>query len=201
MLTVLGSPRSRAFRVIWLLEELELEYEVRNLSPRDPEVFALNPSGKIPALLDGEACIIDSAAICHYLADREQRLTFKPGSIKRAMQDSFTFFALDDLETPLWTHGKNNFVLPKEQRVPQILDQCKAEFAKALKNFEHRLGNNKYVMGDTFTIADIFITHCMTWAKSSRFEIPKGPADDYLKHTRSRPAYRRASEARQVYQS
>ncbi|MCF6326483.1 MAG: glutathione S-transferase family protein [Devosiaceae bacterium] len=200
MLKLIGNPKSRAFRVLWLLEELELPFELLNLPPHAPEVFALNPSGKIPALLDGEDCIIDSAAICHYLADKHQKITFPAGTIERAKQDSFTFFALDDFETPLWTYSKNIFALPKDQRVPQILDQCKAEFAKALKTFETRLGENEYVMGDTFTIADIFITHCMTWAKSSRFEIPEGPAGNYLKNARSRPAYLRASNTRSEFQ-
>ncbi len=199
MLTLMGSPGSRAFRVIWLLEELELDYKLLNLPPHHKELLKFNPSGKVPALLDGDTCIIDSAAICHYLADKHQKFTFSPGTKQRALQDSFTFFALDDFETPLWTHGKNIFALPEAQRVPQILPQCKNEFAKALKTFEIRLGDNKYVMGETFTIADIFLTHCMTWAKSSRFDIPKGPADDYLQKTRSRPAYLRASEVRRQH--
>jgi len=199
MLELIGNPNSRAFRVLWLLEELELPYKMRNLSPRDPEVFTLNPSGKIPALLDGDNCIIDSAAICQYLADKHQKFTFDAGTIDRAKQDSFTFFALDDMEIPLWTYTKNTFALPKIQQVPQILPQCKTEFFKALKIFETRLADKQYVMGTSFTIPDIFLAHCLTWAKSIGYEIPKGAANDYLQRVRSRPAYKRASNIRRKF--
>ncbi len=62
--------------------------------------------------------VFDSVAICQFLADRHGHLTFKAGTIERAHQDSFTQFAVDDIESALWTAAKHTFVLPEEYRVP-----------------------------------------------------------------------------------
>ena len=103
MYKLIGSPKTRAFRVMWMLNELGLEYQLDPLPPRDPSLTALNPSGKVPVLIDGPDAIIDSVAICQYLADKHGRFTFPAGTVKRAHQDSFTQFAMDDVESTLWT--------------------------------------------------------------------------------------------------
>ncbi len=197
MIKLIGTPQSRAFRALWLLEELQIPYEIIGLSPHDPEVFKYNPSGKIPALVDDGEVIIDSMAICYYLSDKYKKFTFPCGTINRAKQDSFIGFALDDFETPLWTYGKNISTLPENLRVAEILPTCKYEFAQALKIFEQRLGENRYLMGNQFTIADIFIVHSLTWAKISRFDIPNtGAIADYINRARGRQAYQRARSKR-----
>ncbi|MEM1302522.1 MAG: glutathione S-transferase N-terminal domain-containing protein, partial [Pseudomonadota bacterium] len=73
--TVIGSARSRAFRVLWALEELGVPYEHLAEGPRSDKVFELNPLGKVPVLLDGDEAITDSNAILHYLADKHGGLT------------------------------------------------------------------------------------------------------------------------------
>ncbi|MDP5349379.1 MAG: glutathione S-transferase, partial [Paracoccaceae bacterium] len=68
MYEVIGGTQSRAFRVMWMLEELEQPYKHIAAKPHSPEALAANPSGKIPARRDGDACIVDSTAILTYLA-------------------------------------------------------------------------------------------------------------------------------------
>ncbi|MEZ5799970.1 MAG: glutathione S-transferase N-terminal domain-containing protein [Nitratireductor sp.] len=78
MYKLIGSPTTRAFRVPWMLEELGVAYELERVGPRSEAILAVNPAGKVPALLaDGEA-IIDSVAIIQFLADRHGRFTFLP---------------------------------------------------------------------------------------------------------------------------
>ena len=73
MYKVIGSARTRAFRVIWMLNELGLDYEHDPAIPRQASVAVINPSGKVPVLeVDGEH-IIDSVAICQFLADKHGR--------------------------------------------------------------------------------------------------------------------------------
>jgi len=157
-------------------------------------VRALNPSGKVPCLLvDGDA-IIDSVAIIQFLADKHKLLTFQAGTVKRAQQDSFTQFCCDEIDGALWTVGKNSFIHPEELRVPAIKPTVKYEFASALKSLETRLGDNEFVMGDTFTIPDLLLGHCANWATSAKFDIPEGPIADYFKRVTSRPAYQRAKD-------
>lgn len=190
MYEIVGFPRSRAMRVMWLLEELGEAYKLTPAMPRSPEVLALNPSGKIPILKDGDATLTDSTAICTYLADRHQRFTFAAGTIDRARQDGWTQFAIDELESPLWTAAKNSFILPEKIRAPEIKPTCRWEFAKGLAHFEQKLGDGPFVMGDTFTIADIVLGHCGGWAVSAKFDLPKdGKLHAYFKRLRARPGF------------
>jgi len=158
MYTLVGSPKSRAFRVLWMLEELGVDYEIEAVGPRTPEILALNPSGKLPVLKDGDDAIIDSTAIIQYLADKHGKFTYAAGSIERAKQDSFTCFALDDLDGILWTTAKHSFIFPEEMRAAGVKAAARYDFAKSLTALEKRLGDNEYVMGDTFTVPDIIIT-------------------------------------------
>ena len=196
MYTLVGSPKTRSFRVLWMLEELGLEYQVEAVGPRTPEILELNPSGKLPVLKDGDDAIIDSTAIIQYLADKHNKLTFAAGTIERAKQDSFTCFALDDLDGILWGAAKHSFVLPEELRSDAVKPASQFDFAKSLITLEKRLGDNKYVMGDVFTVPDIIITHCAGWAANAKFDWPEGPLSDYVDRVRKRPAYIRANEVR-----
>jgi len=196
MYTLVGSPKSRAFRVLWMLEELGVDYEIEAVGPRTPEILALNPSGKLPVLKDGDDAIIDSTAIIQYLADKHGKFTYAAGSIERAKQDSFTCFALDDLDGILWTTAKHSFIFPEEMRAAGVKAAARYDFAKSLTALEKRLGDNEYVMGDTFTVPDIIITHCAGWAATAKFDWPEGPLKNYIEKIRLRPAFVRASEIR-----
>ncbi|KZL29419.1 glutathione S-transferase family protein [Pseudovibrio sp. Ad37] len=194
MYKVIGHPQSRTMRVLWLLEELNLPYEVVPSKPHQEDVYAVNPSGKIPALIvDGET-IYDSTAICTYLADKHSSLSFPSGTLDRARQDSFTNFALDEMDSILWMAAKHSFIHPEDQRVPDIKPACRFEWNKSMKLLEKRLGENTWVTGETFTIADIIIGHCAVWAKISKFEWPEGPVSEYFSRALSRPALAKANE-------
>lgn len=190
-----GSPTTRAFRVLWLLEELGLDYEHVPAPPHSDEVRALNPSGKVPVLLvDGEA-IADSTAILSYLADREGKLTHPAGTLARARQDTEMQRAVDELEGCLWMAARHTFVLPEERRVPQIKDSLRWEFSRAVVRSADRLGDAEFVAGDRMTIADIVVTHCGDWARAAKFPIDDPRLDAYLDRMRARPAYRTARAA------
>ncbi|MEL7048009.1 MAG: glutathione S-transferase family protein [Pseudomonadota bacterium] len=197
MYKVVGFPKTRAFRVIWMLEELEQPYEIDPVAPRSDEARAYNPSGKVPALVaDGET-ICDSVAICQFLADRHGSLTQPAGTVARAHQDSWTQFAMDDVETPLWVNAKNTFILPERLRSQTAKDACKYDFDRAVKVFEARLANNTYVMGEQFTVPDVLLGHCASWAENGAgWTLPDGPVKDYADRVRSRPAHARAIAAR-----
>ena len=66
MYKLIGYPKTRAFRVLWMLEEIGADYEIDPVMPRSEECKAFNPSGKVPVLQVGEDNIIDSVAICQF---------------------------------------------------------------------------------------------------------------------------------------
>lgn len=190
MYKIIGFPRTRAMRVIWLLEELGEAYEIDPAMPQSDAVKAVNPSGKVPVLMDGGEAITDSVAICTYLADKHGKVTFPAGTLERARQDGFTQFGVDVLEGALWTAAKNTFINPEDKRAPEVKDVCRYEFANGLELLSQRIGDGPYVMGETFTIADIIIGHCAGWAVAAKFDLPKdGPVHAYFKRLRDRPAF------------
>ena len=74
-----------------------------------------------------------------YLADKHGKMTFKPGTIDRAHQDSFTQFAVDDVESPLWFAAKHSFALPEEYRVADVKRTgVTVELAEARLGLGHR---------------------------------------------------------------
>ncbi len=191
-LTVIGSPRNRGFRVIWLLEELGLPYALRTDPPQSEAVRALNPLGKVPILIDGGAVITDSVAIMAYLADREGRFTFPAGTPERGRQDGLTQFLVDEMDALLWTAARHSFILPDEHRVPGIKDSLRWEFERSQVRFEALLGDGPFLMGGTMTVADFLAGHCGGWASRARFPVTSEVFRAYLDRLRSRPAYQRA---------
>jgi len=196
MYKLVGSPKTRAFRVLWMLEEIGVEYEISPAGSRSEEIFALNPSGKVPALIVDDSVILDSSAIIQFLADKHEQFTYAAGTIERAKQDSFLHFANDDLDGTCWVAAKHSFVLPEELRIADVIKSCKWDWSRSMMTLEQRLGDNEYVMGEKFTVPDFVICHVAGWAKRSGFDWPGGRITDYFERMYSRAAYQNAWEIR-----
>lgn len=192
MYQVIGGTQSRAFRVMWVLEELGQDYDHLGVKPHTPEALAANPSGKIPALRDGEACLTDSTAIVTYLADKHAALTAPAGTLARARQDGMMHMVLDELDAVLWTAARHSFILPEDKRVAAVKPSLAWEFDRNARRFADAMAG-PFVMGDEFTIVDVVATHCLNWAFSAKFEIPDQRLVDYAKAMRGRDAFRRAA--------
>lgn len=192
MYKVIGHPRARSMRVLWMLEELGAEYELDPSSPQSEKVRAANPLGKIPVLMDGDDALTDSVAIVTYLTDKHGKFTAPAGTVARARQDGITQFCVDEIEGALWTAAKNSFVNPEEHRCAEIRPVCEYEFDKAVASLERILGDNEFATGDSFSVADIIIGHSMGWAKNAKFEVKSPKVAAYVERVRARPALARA---------
>ena len=172
MYTVIGSRGTRAFRVLWMLEELGQPYEHLPARPHSDEVRALNPTGKVPCLRDGVAVLTDSVAIMTFLADRHGALTHPAGSHLRARQDALTFALLDEIEalrdTLTWEYGRN------------------------IAGFADALGDGPFLMGAAMTVPDILLTHCLRWAEAAKFPDPGRKLADYRARIEARDPFQRA---------
>lgn len=186
-----GGPKSRAFRVIWMLEELDLDYRHSLAAPRSDEVVALNGTGKIPVLVADGVPLSDSTAILTFLADRFDALSYPAGTLDRARQDGWTQLVNDEFDSVLWTASRHSFVLPEEHRVPAVKDALKWEFARSAARLSEGF-DGPFLMGETMTIADILLTHCLGWAIVARFPDPGPELGAYRDRMRRRPAYVRA---------
>ncbi|MEM9603167.1 MAG: glutathione S-transferase family protein [Pseudomonadota bacterium] len=200
MYTLIGNPLNRSFRVLWTLEELGVPYTLEPEQPQSEAMRSANPSGKAPALrvdADG-ATVIDSAAICTFLADRHGALTHTAGSLARAQQDSFLHFALDDLDGSLWTLAKHSFVFPKEHRNKDAIRSGVAwDLKRAIAAFDTRCGAGPWLTGDTFTVADLVTVHCIQWMTRAGSVQPSEAMRALSTRASARPAYQRADAIRQ----
>ena len=187
--TVIGSVRTRAMRVVWMLEETGLPFTHVAAMPRSAEVLEHNPQGKVPVLIADGIALTDSTAILTFLADRHARLTYPAGSVERARQDSLTQFLLDEFDASLWTASRHSQLLPQERRVPAIKDTLKWEFARSLQALAARMSDGPFLMGDAMTLPDIIATHCFQWARIAKFPAAEGRLADYSVRMQSRDAF------------
>ncbi|MFG6498860.1 glutathione S-transferase family protein [Sulfitobacter sp. 1A13191] len=188
MYTVIGGTKTRAFRVMWMLEELGQPYDLNPAAPRSDEARKYNPSGKIPALVDGDEVLTDSVAVMTYLADKHGALTAPAGTPARARQDAMTFWLIDEFDAVLWAAAKHSFVLPEEARVPAIKDSLKAEFERAASTLSDRL-EGPFLMGDQITLPDLLAVHCINWSIGAKFPRVDDKLNLWAKSLRERPAF------------
>lgn len=189
MYEVIGQIKSRGFRVMWMLEEMGEAYSIVDCGPRSDEAKKYNPSGKIPALVDGDNVLTDSVAIMTYLGDKHGKLTAPAGTPARAQQDALTFWLIDEFDAVLWAYAKHSFIFPEDQRVPEIKDSLKAEFARTTDLLAERL-DGPFLMGDQMTHADILAMHCLNWSIGAQFPRVNDKLGVWAAGMRDRPAFK-----------
>ena len=106
MMTVYSAPNTRAIRVIWVLEEIGATAEIKSMPypPRQhaPDYFAVNPTGMVPLLIDGEVRLSESMAICDYLATKHgSPLVVPPDDPERPQFLQWLWYGKSTLMTPL----------------------------------------------------------------------------------------------------
>ncbi|PHS72898.1 MAG: glutathione S-transferase [Cycloclasticus sp.] len=198
MIKLYAYPRSRSTRVVWMLEELGVDYEFIKIDlmageGQTAEFKSIHPDGKVPAIDDDGFVLTESAAILNYLGDKHQDsgLVPKAGTSERARYDEWSYFALTELEQPLWTVGKHTFVLPEDKRVADILPVAHWEFLKACEVLSRWLEGKEFALGDSFSAVDILFAHTLRWADA--FNVPSGSdvLDAYRDRMFERPAFKR----------
>ena len=180
-----GMAQSRSFRALWALEESGLAYEYIPIklmtdaaetdSAQNPDYLALNTQGKVPTLVDGDLVLTESAAIVNYIGRSAPDSGLVPEGDNQlcARYDEMLYFIISELEQPLWSNGKHRFALPEAQRIPQMLETAKYEFAKAVRTLDHLLGQREFAVGEKFTMADILLAQTFNWAIRFKFDVPE----------------------------
>lgn len=196
---IYGHANSRSVRAVWAAEEVGASYDYESIdlfggAARREPFISINPAGKVPVLVDGDLVLTESAAICNYLAMRHPAAGLLPaeGTHERALVERWSYFAMTELEQPLWTITKHKIVYPESKRVPAIIDTALWEFAKTAKLLEQGLGEREFIVGERFSVADILLAHCLSWAKAFKVPIESESLMAYGKRMWARPALARA---------
>lgn len=193
MYQAIGAPGSRLTRVTWMLEELGQPYEIVKTKQHTDLMRRYNPTGKMPALVDGELVITDSAAICAYLGEKhaDKGMGANPGLAGRAEMDSWMHFAQAEFEAPMWNKLKHRFMLADELKA-EVGPWTAHEFAREVRSLEAKLGDRPYALGDRFSAVDVILGHCGQWARGGKFQVESEKVAAYFERVLARPALARA---------
>jgi glutathione S-transferase len=194
---IYGVARTRAFRPIWMAEELGLDYEhipveIGDAGARTPEFLAINPNGRLPAVVDGDTVLVESLAITLYLAKKHATGTLYPAAIEdEAKAWQWTLWALTEVDRGVNIWSLNAIRLPEAERDAakraEALQVLKAPF----KVLDEAVSRRPYLLGDSFTVADLNVAAVISRAVDMDLSaVPHLKA--WLERCLSRPGARRA---------
>lgn len=161
---------ARSFRVLWMLEELGLPYDLRLLPfpprLRAPEYLETNPLGTIPLYVEGDVRLTESAAIAHYLATRDgdNRLAVAPYEADYDIYLNALSFGEATLTWPLGLILRYTMFEPKERRLPQVAEDYRPWFLDRLGAIERALEDRDHLAGGRFTAADVSVGYALLLA-------------------------------------
>lgn len=212
-LTLYHLPAARSTRVLWLYRELEALYD--NLPPLTVHVFdkstfreekpawylAMNPMGKVPALVHGEVCMFESLAICLYLLqqfDTDSRLAPLEDPVFSAKFYQFAFYSAGTLDNLTATSSPLQRMLkdPRPGEHPDVIEENhKAWVQLCGPVLVDALGTGPFMFGESFTALDIVVGMNLHWILSKRgwAEFPQLHAYFY-ERCNSRPSFQGAIE-------
>ena len=192
-LTLYHAAPSRSSIVLWMLEEIGQPYEIKLVSLSDgenlkPDYLAINPMGKVPALLHGDTVIPEVAAICTYLADEfpDAKLNIPVGSPYRGAYLKWLFFGPGCLEPAVVDRAAPRKDPPRRAMLGYgDFDMTMNVVAKAVET-------GPYIMGEQFTAADVVIGANIRWGMIFKMLPERKEFVDYAARLAVRPATQRA---------
>jgi glutathione S-transferase len=197
MIEIYGHGATRSMRALWAAKEAGLEFNYIDVDLKEGHHFSedfkkLNPFCRIPAFKDGDYVLWESAAIITYLGDLVPEKGLVPQEAKeRGLYNKWLHFANTEIDAPLFTIEKHIWRYPEYERDPKVAKKALDELQAPLKVVTEHLGDNEYLMGETFTMADILMAHCLNWARYREAFNDNNILNDYTKKLSKRECYPR----------
>lgn len=201
MITLYHAFNARSFRPLWALEALGAPYDLKML-PFPPRVLAkdylaINPLGTIPALIDGDVRMTESAAICQYLADRHGlgTLGVAPSERDYGAYLNWLHFGEATLTFPQTLVLRYRRLEPEARRNPQVADDYAKWFLARTRAVGPALEKG-FICADRFTAADISVGYAFMLAGQIGLgdDLPD-PAKAYWARLQDHPSYAKAMAA------
>ncbi|MEO1305873.1 MAG: glutathione S-transferase family protein [Pseudomonadota bacterium] len=199
MLKLHFAPNSRAGRIVWLLEELDLPYELNKMAfhPKDLKSDAhraRHPLGRVPVLEDGDVTIWESGAIVEYVLERH-----KNGGLKPAVEDTtwpmyqqWFHYCEGMVMPPINTIVVHTMLPPEDRRDEVVLGQAQRLLSRALAPIDEALAGKDYLIGD-FSGADIMLGHaCFMSNRVGCVSDEMKNLKDYVERISARPHFQTA---------
>ncbi|HVU19924.1 MAG TPA: glutathione S-transferase family protein [Rhizomicrobium sp.] len=203
MITVWGE--GRGFRVVWLLEEMGIPYQIRQVDllagvENDPEFLEINPGGFIPAITDGDVTMVESIAIMEYLIARHGPTPLAPAPTDPAfgLYQQFLHLGEAGLGANIQVVVVSGFVAPPSERDNWGARWALNQFNNRMKLVKRQLARAPFMAGEAFTAADISVTYTLNLAGRRGGVVLDDLERTYMARTTGRDSYQRALGACQA---
>lgn len=199
MIKLYGIAASRAFRCLWALRELGVEFDqiptnFATGDTRTAQFLKLNPNGHVPVLVDGATVLWESMAINLYLARQYGAGSLWPASIAdegRVFQ--WSFWAVTEVETPLLATLRHRRILPRDERDAAAAAAGEAQLAQPFGVLDGALRGRDYLLGEHFSVADLNVAAVLAWAPPAGIDLARWPQlAGWLARCTDRPACKAA---------
>jgi glutathione S-transferase len=187
-------------RCLWMLEEVGEPYQLIEKSTRaddlqNAEYLRLNPNARIPALVDGEVVLWESMAINLYLAQKYEGPMHCAGPEVSGLSAQWSFWAVLEIEALLLDLLQHRAVLPEFARDASYAERDELLLRKPLGILNDALAGREYLVGNSFTVADLNVASILAWGKIARLDMSTLPeATRWLDGCLARAAYGRVRD-------
>jgi len=190
-LTFYTNPMSRGQTVRWMLEEIGEPYDTEILdygtSMKAEAYLAINPMGKVPAIRHNGRVVTEVAAICCYLADAFPQAGLAPPPGERADYYRWIFFTAGPVEAAFSDRSMGWEPPPEKQAMFGY-----GSYDRAIAVLEQHLAANRFITGERFTAADLFVGAYVNFMLQFNLLDPRPAFTDYAARATDRDAFRRA---------
>ena len=192
-----GISASRAIRAIWGMEEVGIDYEQVPVTygpdSKASEYLAVNPNGRIPALIDGDLQLFESMAINLYLAKRYGGALYPANAQDEARAWQWSVWAISEIEPLQMQIVVQKLFTPEDKRDPAVTEGAAKSLQRPLKVLDAALHGRDWLVGDAFSVADLNVASVMYLMKAIRFGyVEHANVQRWANACHARPALARA---------
>jgi glutathione S-transferase len=196
-LKLFGIAGSRALRAIWGIEETGIDYELVPVTygadSKTADYLAVNPNGRIPALVDGDLHLFESMAINLYLTKKYAAALYPDNLADEARAWQWSVWAISEIEPLQMQIVVQALFTPEDKRNPKVVENAKTALQRPLKVLDSALKGREWLSGDTFSVADLNVAAVMHLMKMVRVEyVEHANVQRWANACYARPALARA---------
>lgn len=201
-LKIHGIAKSRAFRTLWAADEAGVAYDhvqtsFADTTSKTPEFLKVNPMGQVPAIDDDGFGLSESMALNLYIAKKYGKGLY-PSDIKaEAKCWQWAFLAATSLERSMGMMVANKYTLPAEKRSEAVAKEHEEAVKRPLAVLDAELGKSQYLVGSSFTVADLCVASVLYGAWFNKHPFPANVAA-WLERCLTRPAALSARKLREA---
>jgi len=213
MITIHGCYRSRASRPLWLLEEMGVPFTCipvvqayrladplaadAPINTKSPAFLALNPTGRIPAMVDGALVLNESLAMCLYLAKAHGGALGPKDLAEDGRMTAWALWAAGEVEIHSIQVLYNTIGKPPAERDAALLARSVEALRAPFAVLDAALAETGFAVGGRFTVADVILAEVCRYALPAPELFAAAPrVDAWIKACHARPGYRRMMAAR-----